>query len=172
MFSCFSLRTVLHQRNVNAGVTKCRKRTISHVKGSSCNVQLYKIEESSYLARAVFLMLLLCFLAAAISLGNHNQQTCLDLSFFMNSYLIVFVFLYLYLITWESPLSRGRTMTPRPKGLRLFLEENAFSRKPSHNCYFGIFIRCCTFVFQSSKKKHYREFFSCLKRAFSPIILM
>ena len=39
MFSCFSLRTVLHQRNVNAGVTKCRKRTISHVKGSSCNVQ-------------------------------------------------------------------------------------------------------------------------------------
>ena len=35
---------------------------------------MYKIEESLYLARAVFLMLLLCFLAAAISLGNHNHQ--------------------------------------------------------------------------------------------------
>ena len=101
MFSCFSLRTVLHQRNVNAGVTKCRKRTISHVKGSSCNVQ-----DRKYLARAVFLMLLLCFLAAAISLENHNQQICSLISLYYEFVfgcicLSVFVFDHLR----ESPKS-------------------------------------------------------------------
>ena len=67
---------------------------------------MYKIDESLYLARAVFLMLLLCFLAAAISLENHNQQICSLISLYYEFVfgcicLSVFVFDHLR----ESPKS-------------------------------------------------------------------
>ena len=66
---------------------------------------------------------------------NKNDHHLLS-TLFITSITVITIMIFLItiiIITWESLLSRGRTKTPRPKGLRLFLEQVAFS-------YFGISI--------------------------------
>ena len=58
---------------------------------------------------------------------------------------IIILLITMLKVTWESLLSRGRTKTPRPKGLRLFLEQVAFSYFAI--CIFRFYLIIFVFLF-------------------------
>ena len=59
---------------------------------------------------------------------------------------IIILLITMLKVTWESLLSRGRTKTPRPKGLRLFLEQVAFSYFAISILWFHLIIFVFLFV--------------------------